>query len=152
MANRVMAQKERKRRNYIKKVFPKRYGSDMVKVSQGPDLRVSEYYQRAKGLGKELPITRVKFDNTTLERELKKLFQTDRMQKIHEYYNLYVPGQERRSIKYYFGGGEHFFVQELPAHGIRRRSVIYNSKEQAMIYYNNNSIRWDVTQVISAQP
>jgi len=170
MANRVMEQKRlkmlRHRLKGAKKIFPSNY-NNTVKVSQGPDVRISEYFERAKGIGRDSgadllsnappaprpPEPGIKIDDPILQMELKRLFQTDRLQKIHEYYNLAIRGQASRMIKYYFGGGEHFFVQEFPSQGIRRRSVIYHSKEQAMLYYNiPNGIVWEVTQVMRAPP
>jgi hypothetical protein len=161
MANRVMDQKRRKmlrhRMQGAKKVFPSSY-NNRVKVSQGPDIRIGEYYKRTKTLGNPFqdhppaePKPEIQLDDPVLQMEFKRLFQVDRMQKVHEYNNLRIDGQETRRIKYYFGGGEHFFVQELELMGetIRRRSIIYKSKEQAMLYYNiPHGIVWECAQVV----
>ena len=148
MVNRVMQQKAFKMRRYrmkgAKKVFPSNY-NNTVKVSQGPDLRMAEYYQRAKGLGEEFT-DRLRIDDPILQMELKRLHQGDRMQKIHEFYNLRVNGQERRLTYYFFGGGEHFFIRDLGSK--RQLSVSYKTREQAMFYYDNNMIQWERTDAV----
>lgn len=162
MSNRTMDQKERKRKQWVYKKAPRKYAAERVKVSQGPDIRIGEYYGRTHGLADDSFVDRrpqvtVQVDDPVLQMEIKKLWQEPkgRLQKIHEYYSIHVPGITQYCCKYYFGGGEHFFVQDLPAMGIRRVSMIFKTKEDAirsLHLYRLRSSFWVETQVIRTSP
>lgn len=174
MANRVMAQKLRKHKQWVYRKAPRKYAAERVKVSQGPDVRIGEYFNRVREIGptdvfvcsckktfikeenikkhcsllgykhkiverpfvdtKAVPKPEISIDDPVLAKEIKKLFQEKqgRFQKIHEYHQVQIPGVSQYCVQYYFGGGEHFFIQELPTQGVRRISASYSSRDEAV--------------------
>lgn len=151
MANRVMEQKRRKmlrhRLKGAKKVFPSHY-NNYIGVGQGPDVRIGEYFSHAQGLKDNTFVDRPAHKPKPPPTELEKLFQVKegRLQHLHQYHHVNLWQAERYRCYYYFGGGEHFFVQDIPKENIRRVSIVFNSKDEAfrnLELYHNRKDFWE---------
>lgn len=100
----------------------------------------ADYYTRAKAIGKPLPAAQsISKRRAAVLRKIEELEQQE-----HAERSVTLVNGELKKLKLVFDtvGKSFHFIEEDLALGIARRSLLYGSKGQAMMYHRLNMIHW----------
>lgn len=148
------------KRKGMRQAYLKRFSGAYINTGQSVDTSriiasgsyMFKYGARAKAGApfEEIPHPRIglgsdKDPKRAIEERLKEqqqLMQSPYLQRLHTFNFIYIYKANMSALRMYFAGSEFFFVEEEKLTNKIRRSIVYGSREIAMLRYKMKKITW----------